>query len=39
MKHGCGFYVFVVENGEARQLSIEEDVIVNRYRFGQYAES
>ena len=33
MKHGCGWYVFAVEKGEARQLSIEEDEIVNRYRF------
>jgi len=34
MKHGCGFYVFAVEKGEARQLSIDEDEIVNRVRFG-----
>jgi len=31
--HGCGWYVFAVENGEGRQLNDEEEEIVNRHRF------
>jgi hypothetical protein len=31
--HGCGWYVFAVENDEGRQLSEEEDEIVNGFRF------
>src|SRR5215472_2015162 len=31
---GCGWYVFAVEKGHARQLRDEEDEIVNGYRFG-----
>jgi hypothetical protein len=30
---GCGWYVFAVENDEGRQLSEEEDEIVNGFRF------
>jgi|SRR6516165_60482 hypothetical protein len=33
-QHGCGWYVFAVEKGEARPLSIPEDEIVNPFRFG-----
>jgi len=35
MPHGCGWYVFAVEDSEPRQLSDEEDKIVNRLRFGK----
>jgi len=34
MPHGCGWYVFAVENDHERELRNEEDEIVNRYRFG-----
>jgi hypothetical protein len=30
---GCGWYVIGVQDGEARQLTDEEDEIVNRFRF------
>jgi hypothetical protein len=33
MPHGAGWYVFVVEYGSPRQLSDEEDQIVNQFRF------
>ncbi len=32
--HGCGWYVFAVEDGEGRELIEQEDEIVNRFRFG-----
>jgi hypothetical protein len=31
--HGCGWYVFAVENGKGRELDEKEDEIVNGYRF------
>ena len=33
MPRGCGWYVFAVERGRPRQLSDNEDAIVNGYRF------
>ena len=30
----CGWYVFVVENGEGRELTEQEDQVVNSPRFG-----
>jgi hypothetical protein len=30
---GAGWYVFAVENGEARELTADEDEFVNRFRF------
>jgi len=34
LPHGCGWYVFAVENGEGRELRDGEEEIVNGYRFG-----
>lgn len=34
MPHGAGWYVFAVESGTARELSIAEDMAVNEFRFG-----
>ena len=33
--HGCGWYVFAVENSVPRQLTDAEDEIVDRLRFGK----
>jgi hypothetical protein len=30
---GCGWYVIAVQDGQARQLTDEEDEIVNGFRF------
>jgi hemerythrin-like domain-containing protein len=30
---GCGWYVFAVENDRGRQLTDDEEEIVNRFRF------
>jgi hypothetical protein len=35
MPHGCGWYVFAVENSVPRQLNDAEDEIVSRLRFGK----
>ena len=35
--HGCGWYVFAVENDRPRELRLEEDEIVHRFRFDQGA--
>jgi hypothetical protein len=32
--HGCGWYAFAVQDGEGRELTEQEDEIVNRFRFG-----
>lgn len=32
--HGAGWYVFAVEYGAPRQLTEDEDRIVDRFRFG-----
>src|SRR5215831_5491743 len=36
--HGCGWYVFAVENSLPRQLNDAEDEIVNCLRFGKDAK-
>jgi hypothetical protein len=33
MLTGCGWYVFAVENDRERQLTEDEEEIVNRFRF------
>lgn len=35
--HGAGWYVFAVEYGSPRQLTDEEDRVVDRFRFGAVA--
>jgi hypothetical protein len=35
MPHGAGWYVFAVENGSPRELTSEEDKIVEAFRFGR----
>jgi hypothetical protein len=37
MPQGAGWYVFAVENGEARELTAQEDELVNHLRFGKGA--
>jgi hypothetical protein len=34
MEHGCGWYVFATEWGTSRELTAEENEIVDRFRFG-----
>jgi hypothetical protein len=34
MPQGAGWYVFALEDGMPRQLTEDEDGIVNRFRFG-----
>ncbi len=36
---GAGWYVFAVESGTARELSIAEDMVVNEFRFRDVGES
>jgi hypothetical protein len=31
--HGCGWYVFAIENYQERVLNEQEDGVVNRFRF------
>jgi len=33
MPHGCGWYVIAVQGGAARELTEEEEKIVNEFRF------
>jgi len=34
MPHGCGWYVIAVQGGAARELTEEENKVVNEFRFG-----
>jgi hypothetical protein len=34
MRHGCGWYVFAIEDDQPRELRETEEEIVNRFRFG-----